>query len=98
MVSGESMQPTLAPGDRLVVVPTTRLRPGQVVALADPRGSGRLMVKRIGALHEGRVELRGDNPTASTDSRHFGLVARDQVVGTVLYRYYPPKRAGWLPE
>ena len=98
VVSGESMQPTLAPGDRLVVVPTARLRLGQVVALADPRESGRLIVKRIGALREGQVELRGDNPAASTDSRHFGLVRRDQVVGTVLYRYYPPERAGWLSE
>ena len=98
VVSGESMRPTLAPGDRLVVVPTARLRLGEVVAVADPRESGRLLVKRIGALRDGQVELRGDNPAASTDSRQFGGVPRNQVVGTALYRYYPPKRAGWLCE
>ena len=97
-MSGDSMQPSLAPGDRLVVVPLARLRPGQVVAVADPRGSGRLLVKRVGAVVNGAVEVVGDNPAASTDSRHFGPVARDQVVGTALYRYYPPKRAGWIGE
>ena len=97
-VRGESMQPALAAGDRLVVVPSARLRPGQIVAVGDPRGSGRLLVKRVGALRDGQVEVLGDNPAASTDSRHFGLVPRSQVVGTAIYRYYPPKRAGWLSE
>jgi nickel-type superoxide dismutase maturation protease len=90
------MEPTLEPGDRLVVITSARLRSGQVVAVADPRGSGRLLVKRVESVRDGEVELLGDNPAASTDSRHFGAVRNDQVVGTALYRYFPPKRAGWL--
>ena len=98
VVSGDSMRPALVPGDRLVVVASARLRPGQLVAVADPRHPSRLMVKRIESVLEGQVEVRGDNPEASTDSRHFGPVAADQVAGIALYRYYPPKRAGWLSE
>ena len=92
------MQPALEPGDRLLVVPSAHLRVGQVVAVADPRGSGRLLVKRVGALRGSQVEVLGDNPGASTDSRHFGPVERNMVVGTALYRYFPPKRAGWIGE
>jgi nickel-type superoxide dismutase maturation protease len=92
------MRPALEPGDRLVVVPSASLRTGQVVAVADPRVSGRLLVKRVGALRDGQVEVLGDNDAASTDSRDFGPVARSQVVGIALYRYYPPKRAGWIAE
>src|SRR5438874_3203235 len=36
-VSGDSMRPTLVPGDRVIVRRTTRPLPGHVVALADPR-------------------------------------------------------------
>ncbi len=97
VVTGPSMLPGLADGDRLVVVPTRRLRPGDVVAVADPRRSDRLLVKRIYRLDGDRVELRGDNESASTDSRAFGPVPRSSIVGRAVYRYQPADRAGWLP-
>lgn len=100
VVEGESMRPALAPGDRLVVVWLPRraaLRPGAVVAAADPREPGRLLVKRVAALEpDGRVLLQGDNTAASTDSRTFGPVARGAVWGVARYRYAPPSRTGRL--
>jgi inner membrane protease subunit 1 len=102
-VVGESMRPALDKGDRLLVigvVGVARLWPtraGQIVAVRDPRSRDRLMVKRVSSVNGSWVDVRGDNPDASTDSRHFGLVPRRNVVGRVVYRYWPRERSGWLP-
>lgn len=87
------MRPSLVPGDRLVVLRAGRPRPGHVVALDDPRHPGRVLVKRVVAVHAGgAVTVRGDNPAASTDSRDFGTAA--SVRGRALYRYHPAHRVG----
>jgi hypothetical protein len=74
------------------------VRPGDVVALEDPHRSGFLMIKRVRAAGPDWVDVRGDNPAASTDSRHFGPVPRSVLRGRVIYRYAPPGRAGWRPD
>ena len=97
MVEGRSMLPTFEPGDRLLVVRLPRawpVRPGDVVALPDPRVPGRLLVKRVSAASAGRLTVTGDNPAESTDSRSFGPVDRAQVWGRVCYRYAPAARSG----
>ena len=111
-VTGESMQPTFQPGDRLLIArpgllrPLTpepeRVRPGDVVAFYDPRqppgsSSRRLVLKRVCETHDGALDVRGDNPGESTDSRHFGAVRAADVVGIVVYRYYPAERVAWWP-
>jgi signal peptidase I len=103
-VVGTSMRPALEPGDRLVVVgmpwfPPPWPRPGQVVAVADPRDSRRLLIKRVQAVHhdDGILEVVGDAPEASTDSRTFGPVPRSSIVGRAVYRYAPMGRRGPLP-
>jgi nickel-type superoxide dismutase maturation protease len=96
-VVGGSMRPALEPGDRLVVVRLRRPRPGDVVAVPDPREPGRLLVKRIAARRPpADLELRGDAPEASTDSRQFGPVPEHAVVGLAVYRYAPPDRRGFV--
>ena len=42
----------------------------------------------------GSYFLMGDNRTDSGDSRAFGPVARDQIVGRAFARYWPPGRIG----
>ena len=98
LVVGESMLPAFEPGDRVVLGPTGRLRAGQVVGCADPRDRTRLLIKRVHALHGSTVDVRGDNESASTDSRIFGPIPRSNLAGRVLYRYAPPGRAGWMPQ
>jgi nickel-type superoxide dismutase maturation protease len=93
-VEGRSMEPTLAPGDRLLVTRATHLHAGDVVAARDPRDHHRVVVKRVSAVLDDEVVLRGDNPRASTDSRIFGAVPRRAVVGRVARRYAPAWRAG----
>jgi nickel-type superoxide dismutase maturation protease len=100
-VTGGSMAPALLEGDRLVVVaPPWRMvpAPGDVVALPDPRAPDRLLVKRVAAVDRSRgtVEVLGDAPHASTDSRVFGPVPLASVAGRAVYRYAPPGRSGPL--
>ncbi len=97
VVEGRSMVPTFDPADRLLVVRLPRrwpLRPGDVVALTDPREPDRLLVKRVTTVGERGVTVTGDNPAESTDSRTFGPVDRGEVWGLVCYRYAPRARAG----
>ena len=94
-VEGDSMRPTLTPGDRLLVVRRRRYRIGDVVALRSPR-DGRTIVKRVSAIAGASVEVRGDNAAASTDSRAFGPVPVSSILGRAVYRYAPTARAGRL--
>ena len=94
VVEGRSMEPTLAPGDRLLVVRARHLHPGDVVAVRDPTEARRVLVKRISAVLEDEIVVRGDNPEASTDSRSFGPVRAGAVLGRVVRCYAPSWRAG----
>jgi nickel-type superoxide dismutase maturation protease len=97
-VRGRSMSPTLQPGDRLLVERWTyeRRSPlvGDVVLAADPRAPQRELIKRVTAVEDGRLTVRGDAPDASTDSRAFGDLRADTVRWRVAFRYWPPERAG----
>jgi nickel-type superoxide dismutase maturation protease len=103
-VVGRSMLPAIAPGDRLVVVRRLRIRPGAVVALAEPRRPGGAagdripltLVKRVSAVEGDAVWVHGDNAAESTDSRHWGPVPRRAIHGVAIYRYAPASRAGRL--
>lgn len=110
-VAGASMSPALLPGDRLLVVRSLGVRwsrrrplaPGDVVAVRDPRLPSRLLVKRVADLdHDaGTVWVLGDAPGASTDSRTFGAVPAQAVMGRAVYRYAPAGRTGrgpWAPD
>jgi mitochondrial inner membrane protease subunit 1 len=96
VVEGRSMVPTLLPGDRLVVLPLPPAA-GRLLVVRDPRAPARLLVKRCArVLPDGSVDVRGDAPDGSTDSRHFGPVPRRLVVGRPVHRYEPAARAGWV--
>ena len=92
------MIPSLAPGDRLVVVKLGKVRSGDLVALKDPGEPGRLLVKRVASVGASGIEVRGDNQVASRDSRSFGPVPPASVIGKAVYRYFPPTRTGLLRQ
>ena len=50
----------------------------------------------INRLGEDEYFLLGDNRGASTDSRDFGPVRREAILGVAWLRYWPPERAGRL--
>jgi nickel-type superoxide dismutase maturation protease len=98
-VVGASMEPTLQPGDWLLVDPTAFRRrpprPGQLVVAPDPRQSERDLVKRVAAVDlDGRLLLAGDARRASTDSRTFGAVDPASVRGRPWFRVRPLDRFG----
>jgi signal peptidase I len=104
-VEGSSMIPTVREGDLLVAIRTTPPRRGDLVVAEHPARPGFELVKRFvagpgddvpghGTLGPGEVWLAGDASDASTDSRTFGPVRHAAVRGVIVYRYWPPKRAG----
>ncbi len=95
-VHGDSMRPTLEPGDRLLVLRGAPLRVGDVVAVGDPRAPARTLVKRVAARGPAGMTVLGDNAGASTDSRTLGPLAPDAVRGRAVYRYFPDSRRGLL--
>jgi len=106
-----SMKPTIEAGDWLLVDPTVRTWPrrGAIVVFREPDSDG-LAVKRIAAgpgdrvpfaegfLHLGADEawLLGDASDDSRDSRIYGPVPVDLLVGRAWFRYAPRSRFGRL--
>jgi nickel-type superoxide dismutase maturation protease len=98
-VAGDSMAPTLRPGDWLLADPEAYARRppsvGQLVLVPDPRESSRLLVKRVAAVGpDGYLDVRGEDELASTDSRTFGPVDPSGVAGRPWFRYWPAGRVG----
>lgn len=71
------------------------LDPGQVVVAVRKRNygiedvvfiwhQGREKIKRIRSVEGEKYDVRGDNPSQSTDSRHFGLVDKKDIIGKVI--------------
>ena len=90
-VTGESMTPTLHEGD-LVFVDTRAYHnntpsPGEILVARHPQQQDLRLIKRVGHITDDeRVFLVSDNPRAGTDSRAFGAIGRDRVVGRVVGR------------
>jgi signal peptidase I len=95
-VEGTSMAPTLAPADRVIVyrIALSRLKAGQIAVVDRPyleagqwrwwpdRGRHGWLIKRIASvLPNGDVIVLGDNADASADSRRFGPVPAERVLG-----------------
>jgi len=98
VVQDTSMRPALEPGDRLLVWQwSRRLEADQMIVFVEPERHLTISVKRIASVEpSGAVNVRGDNPNVSRDSRDYGPVARGQIVGRVVYRYLPGPRRGRL--
>lgn len=85
------MSPALMPGDIVLTVPVG-LKKGSIV-LAEV--NGREVIKRVDKLDGAKVHLIGDNRNDSTDSRHYGPVNKNVILGTIMIIFpkatNPPK-------
>ncbi|MEV0400315.1 S26 family signal peptidase [Actinoallomurus sp. NPDC050550] len=114
-VDGDSMEPELRSGERVLVRRTKRVRAGRLVVFAYPElpggrtaGDGEYLIKRVVAVPgdrlpsdwedpdiqaiagtivpPGHLVVLGDNRGTSWDSRHYGFLDRDLLVGVVIRR------------
>jgi nickel-type superoxide dismutase maturation protease len=88
-VAGDSMRPTLVPGDWLVVRRGARVRTGDIVVARRPDRTDLRVVKRVTGHDGGGWWLEGDNPAASHDSWVFGAVPGALIEGRAVARYWP---------
>ena len=99
MVSGSSMWPTYQSGDAVIVKRGQDTYPKGSVVAAKPEGQSDIVIKRITGVYGDRTPdwpgkhrprlrphnywLSSDNPQGSIDSRTFGPVHRDEIMGIV---------------
>ncbi len=94
VVRGDSMRPTLRPGDRLAVRYGGRVRPGALVVVRLGAGAT-VAVKRASASDAEGWWVESDNPAApgALDSWRLGHpVPYDAVLAVVVARVWPLRR------
>jgi len=79
-------------------------RDGQKYKLEEPylgvgtctSAGGRFKEGRSFKLGENEYLVLGDNRSRSADSRSFGLLEKDRIVGRVVFRFWPPSQFGYI--
>ena len=78
-VVGSSMAPTLRAGQLIVLKRRPKnLKVGDIVFF---NHKGLEKIKRIQSINGSNITVRGDNLAESTDSRHFGEISEEMVMG-----------------
>ena len=100
------MEPALSAGDFLLAIRPRQVRTGSIVVVERPDRPGFELIKRVAGcpgdsvdgveLGPGRYWVLGDRPSESTDSRTFGAVERELILGRVVFRYRPFRRIDFL--
>jgi signal peptidase I len=92
-VSGNSMLPAYADGDRILIkYRSSDLQPVHVGEVVMIEREGELMIKRITRYEIGShtgigmITVEGDNKEESIDSRHWGAIPSRFVKAKVLFR------------
>lgn len=89
IVRDVSMLPTLMPGDTVLVAMGAPVKVGDIAIAVHPAKPDTLIIKRVQeTFFDGGVYLISDNAKepSARDSRHFGVFAREQIVGHVTSR------------
>ena len=76
------MEPALTESRLIIASSLIKPRIGRVAII---KHDGMEKVKRIAMYDSGRLYLLGDNAKKSTDSRHFGWVDGNNLLGIVLW-------------
>lgn len=83
------MEPSITPGDFVMIQRRAPIRKGDVVVVM---AGGMLMIKRVAGIGEGAYWVEGDNREESCDSRRFGWVSSESVLGRARVFHRP----NWL--
>lgn len=63
-----------------------------------PIQAGAYTKNRAVSLSQGEYFVAGDNRPYSSDSRAWGPITKDEIVGRAFFRYWPFSKMGWLPK
>ena len=92
-IVGPSMDPTFHSGDFVLIRKISknwdRIKQGDVLAFRQKTHKGKiLMVKRVHEINQSTrtCYVLGDNPDQSIDSRNFGSISCESVLGIVIRR------------
>ena len=88
-VEGSSMQPQLRAGDLIFLLKTQKLKVGHIAIAKRPDRPNLLVIKRVKAITKKGYWLEGDNQSESDDSRIFGEVDKDLILGKYIFKYWP---------
>lgn len=91
------MQPSLEPGD-CVLVDAARPDFGDVVVFTDPGSPSRRFIKRYASRGDHGFAVRSDNPLHARDSRHFGSIPFDHMIGRATIVFDRRGRLRRLPD
>lgn len=91
-VTGNSMQPLLQPGAEILIDPNAYRhnlpQVNDLIVVKHPEQKGLEIIKRVSQiLEDGTFFLLGDNLAHSTDSRNFGAIPLQNIVGKVTSRF-----------
>jgi nickel-type superoxide dismutase maturation protease len=91
-VTGNSMLPWLPPGEEILVnlsaYRQSLPQPGDLVLVTHPHRPNLAIIKRVTVVTDtNKFFLMGDNPEESTDSRFFGAVSLELILGKVTSRF-----------
>ncbi len=87
LVEGNSMLPGVESGETVIVNPYVKPEIGDMVLTKHPYKKKVKILKRLAGFSEtGSLILIGDNPGESTDSRTFGAVPIESLIGKVICR------------
>ena len=86
-IQGHSMEPTIKNGQTVLVssLPYIFKKPkvNDVIALEN---GNKILIKRILKMNAQEVFIAGDNLEDSLDSRKFGMVSKNKILGKVIYK------------
>lgn len=89
-ILGHSMMPYLTPEDRVLIssLPYLFSKPkiGDIVSFRES-STGEILLKRIVKISGDKYFLRGDNQSDSKDSRQFGFVKNNQIIGKIILKF-----------
>lgn len=81
-VKGEGMYPTLEKGQLVVIRRHSKIKINDIVVFLQDDAE---KIKRICGIEGDFLYVLGDNPRYSTDSRQYGYIRRDAVIGSVVF-------------
>lgn len=86
-ISGHSMEPAIKNGEKILATPLFYLfKSPKINDIVVFKFRGKVFVKRIILFKDNKYFVEGDNKKDSIDSKDFGLLSRNQILGKVIIK------------